>query len=38
MERKEDEEIVATRSYRYEPVAVYAGGVASDESFGPDPY
>lgn len=32
------EEIVDARSYRYELVAVYAGGVAADEDFGPDPY
>lgn len=31
MERKEDEGIVDARSYRYEPVAVYAGGIAAVE-------
>lgn len=32
------EEIVDTRAYRYELVAVHTGGDGSDDGFGPDPY
>ncbi len=34
----EAREFVATRSYRYERVRVYADGSGPDEEFGPEPY